>query len=107
MATDVMIQLGTGGSYRITCGDDHSDSLPLGEGIEWKAPNGKLYIAFCDLEGGAAESDTVESMFEHYVYEAKPVAAADVMEEEFDEGGDEEGEEGDDDEEEGEGEPTE
>jgi|SRR5271154_712889 len=96
MASDVMIQLGTGGSYRIVCGSDHSEDTPLGEGVEWKAPNGKLYLAFCDLEGGASEGDTIESQFEHYVYEARPVVTADVMTEEFDEGDGED--EGDDDE---------
>ena len=96
MASDVMIQLGTGGSYRIVCGSDHSEDTPLGEGVEWKAPNGKLYLAFCDLEGGASEGDTIESQFEHYVYEARPVVTADVMMEEFDEG-DGEGDEGEDD----------
>jgi len=92
MASDVMIQLGTGGSYRIVCGSDHSEDTPLGEGVEWKAPNGKLYLAFCDLEGGASEGDTIESQFEHYVYEARPVVTADVMMEEFDEGDGEDGE---------------
>jgi hypothetical protein len=95
MANGVMIQLGTGGSYRITCGDDHSEEVPLGESIEWNAPNGKTYLTFCDLEAGAEESDTVESMFEHYVYEVKPIPTADVMTEEFEE----EGGEGDDDDE--------
>jgi hypothetical protein len=104
--TNIGIELGEDG-YRIRCGTDHSEITPLGEGIEWRAPNGKLYLAFCDTEGGQEESGSIESQFEHYVYEVRPIPEADVEEVEFDgEGeGDEDGEdEGDEDEVEGEGE---
>lgn len=90
----VKIELGASG-YRIACGDDHSDIHDLGEPIEWSAPNGKRYIAFCDLPEGETEADSVESQFEHYVYEAKAVATedSDVVEVEF--GGDDEDEDED------------
>jgi hypothetical protein len=80
--TNVGIELGEDG-YRIRCGTDHSEVTQLGEGIEWRAPNGKLYLAFCDTEGGQEESGSIESQFEHYVYEVRPIPEADVEEVEF------------------------
>ena len=104
MAAQVGIELGDDG-YRIRCGTDHSEIMPLGEGIEWKAPNGKLYLAFCDTEGGAEESSEIESQFEHYVYEAKPIADAEVEAGECEGEGEDAGEDGDEDGDEDEDEP--
>jgi hypothetical protein len=105
MAGNVGLELGDDGGYRIRVGTDHSEVVPLGEGIEWRAPNGKLYLAFADLEGGSEEGSAIESEFEHYVYEARPVPEADVEEVEFGDEGlegedDEEDDAGDDDEDE-------
>lgn len=101
--SDVMIQLGESG-YRIRQGTATSDEVILGEPIEWRAPNGKTYLACIDLPDGSEEASEVESMFEHYVYEVRPVVDADIEEVELEE--DEEGEgDGDGDEEEDEDEP--
>jgi hypothetical protein len=96
MAGNVGLELGDDGGYRIRVGTDHSEVVPLGEGIEWRAPNGKLYLAFADLEGGSEEGSAIESEFEHYVYEARPIPEADVEEVEFGDEGLEGEDEGDD-----------
>ncbi len=94
MANDVMVQLVGDGEYRIRCGADFSEHAVLGEGLEWSAPNGKTYLAYVDVEGGADQGDGVESAFEHYVYEVRPVVEADIEEVEGEEG--DEGDDGDD-----------
>lgn len=101
-ANDVMVQLVGDGEYRIRCGTDYSETAVLGEGLEWKAPNGKLYLAYVDVEGGQEEGEGVESAFEHYVYEVRPVPDADVEEVEGEDG---DGDEGDEDGDESAGDP--
>lgn len=93
---DVNIQLGRDGVYRIVCGMDHSNAEYIGLPIEWKAPNGKRYIAFCDLPQDTVndESNEIESMFESFIYEAKPVNNGENIDEDGDFGDEED--EGDD-----------
>lgn len=87
---DVGIELDSAGGYCIRQGTAKSEVVDLGDSIEWKAPNGKMYLAFLDLADAMGDEGTeVESMFEHYVYECRPIPDAEI--EEVD-GGDGEGE---------------
>ena len=94
---DVGVEVGQTG-YRIRQGTAYSEEADFGDPIEWRAPNSKLYIALVEEGAGGAE---VETPFEHFVYECKPVADAEI--EDVDLPGDEdavvmdEGDEGDDD----------
>lgn len=92
VVTDVAVQIGASG-YRIRQGTAFSDVSDFGDPVEWKAPNGKTYIAFFDLPEGEDDVAEVETPFEVNVYEVKAVPG-DVEEVEF------EGEEGEEDEEE-------
>lgn len=85
----VGVELVGADSYRIRCGTDFSETAGLGEGIEWKAPNGKLYLSYIDLPlDGGDEASEVESEFDHLVYEARPIADAEIEEGEDDGTGD-------------------
>ena len=53
------------------------EEADFGDPIEWRAPNSKLYIALVEEGEGGAE---VETPFEHFVYECKPVADAEIEE---------------------------
>lgn len=89
VVTDVAVQIGASG-YRIRQGTAFSEVSDFGDPVEWKAPNGKTYIAFFDLPEGEDDVAEVETPFEVNVYEAKG-CPGEVEEVEF------EGEEDDDD----------
>jgi len=94
VVTDVAVQIGASG-YRIRQGTAFSDVSDFGDPVEWKAPNGKTYIAFFDLPEGEDDVAEVETPFEVNVYEVKAVPG-DVEEVEF-EGEEDEEEDGTDD----------
>ena len=94
VVTDVAVQIGASG-YRIRQGTAFSDVSDFGDPVEWKAPNGKTYMAFFDLPEGEDDVAEVETPFEVNVYEVKAVPG-DVEEVEF-EGEEDEEEDGTDD----------
>ena len=93
IVNDVAVQLG-GSGYRIRQGTAYSEVSDFGDPVEWKAPNGKTYIAFFDLPEGEDDVSAVETPFEVNVYEARAVPG-DIEEVEFE--GDEDDDQDDDD----------
>jgi hypothetical protein len=93
LVNDVAVQLG-GSGYRIRQGTAFSEVSDFGEPVEWKAPNGKTYIAFFDLPDGEDDVSAVETPFEVNVYEVKAIPG-EIEEVEF-EGDEDEEDEGDD-----------
>lgn len=94
VVTDVAVQIGASG-YRIRQGTAFSDVSDFGDPVEWKAPNGKTYMAFFDLPEGEDIVAEVETPFAVNVYEVKPILG-EIEEVEF-EGEEDEEEDGTDD----------
>jgi len=71
MANAIKLQV-SGDGYRLTCGEEVSDSVAFGEPLEVEL-KGKRYLAFCDTADGGTEADEMEPLFEHWVYEVRPL----------------------------------